>query len=568
MSNSMKYKSSERSGLGWVLLALCFAAPWLIPVHSDPWTTLHSEVIAGLAVAVLAIWVVLNSARLELDALSLGFALAAMIPLLQALGGLFVFPGEAPIVSVYLLGFAVAVATARLCEVEASGRLPDALFAGLVVAALVSTGLALAQWFQLDWGPLMAPVAVGTRSMANVGQANELSTLLVWGLVGLWWSNSRRSIGGAVTFLAAAVLLLGIATTQSRTGWLSVGLLLVVGVLSPQPLNTIRYRAAFVALGVWFLALVLGWSEATAFVGAGGAEALDSRLASGRRPEIWALMIDGISHRPWLGYGWNQGRLVQLGELPNYAHMKIGIQHAHNLVLDLMVWNGVPLGLALAGLLAAWFWWQLRRTVTESQALLLLGLAVFVMHCFLELPHCKAFFLAPAALMMGLLNAHSGLPVLLRVPRSVSVALVSAISGFLVVAWIEYRALELDVQSNRLRAAWLGTQSSDPAPDIYVLRALQTALLNLRIQPRPDMELKQIEQLRLTSVRYPTEFTLRRYAMAAALNGQPAFARKAWWTRCMLFLRESCDSAHLARNELENEHAGMQAAPPASPAKP
>lgn len=554
----MKYNSSERTGLGWALLALCFAAPWLIPVHTDPWPTLYSEVTSGLAVAVLAIWVVLSRTRLELDALSLGFAFAAAIPLLQAIVGLFAFPGEAPMVSVYLLGFAVAVATARLCEVEEPGRLPDALFAGLIVAALASTALALAQWLQLDWGPLLAPVAVGTRSMANVGQANELSTLLVWGLVGLWWSNSRRSIGGAVTFLAAAALLLGVASTQSRTGWLGVGLLLALGVLSPRPLKTHRHRAAFIVLGLWFLALILGWTEATAIVGAGGAEALDSRLTSGRRPEIWALMIDGISHRPWLGYGWNQGRLVQLAELPNYAHMKIGIQHAHNLVLDLMVWNGVPLGLTLAGLLGAWFWWQLRRTVTESQALLVLGLAVFMMHCFLELPHSKAFFLAPAALMMGLLNAHSGLPVLIRFPRFASVALVSAIGGFLVLVWLEYRALELDVQSNRLRAAWLGTQPSDPAPDIHVLRALQAALLNLRIQPRSGMELEQIEQLRLTSVRYPTEFTLRRYATAAALNGQPAAAKEALRSRCMLFLREQCDDANLA--------ADAQAAPSSPPA--
>ena len=567
----MKYNSSERTGLGWILLALCFAAPWLIPVHSDPWTTLYSEVIAGLAVSVLAVWVILlHSTRLEFDALSVGFALAAMIPLLQALGGLFAFPGEAPIVSVYLLGFAVAVATARWCEVERPGRLPDALFCGLVVAALASTALALAQWLQLDWGPLLAPVAVGTRSMANVGQANELSTLLVWGLVGLWWSNSRRSIGGAVTFLAAAALLLGVASTQSRTGWLGVGLLLVFGILSPRPLKTTRYRAAFVALGVWFLALVLGWTEATATIGAGGAEGLDSRLTSGRRPEIWALMIDGISHRPWFGYGWNQGRLVQVTELPNYAHVKISIQHAHNLVLDLMVWNGVPLGLALAAFLGAWFWWQLRSTATESQALLLLGLAVFVMHCFLELPHCKAFFLAPAALMMGLLNAHAGLPALIRVPRSASVALVSAISGFLIVVWMDYRALELDQQSHRLRAAWLGTQSSAPAPDTHVLRALQAALFNLRIKPRPGMELEQIEQLRLNSVRYPTEFTLRRYAMAAALNGQPAAAKEALWARCMLFSREPCDGAHLLRSALESEHTSShaQAAPSSTDVRP
>lgn len=546
---------SEPSGLGWVLLAVCLSAPWLIPVHTEPWPTLYSEVAAGLVAVPLAVWALgARRGRLELDALSIGFALVALVPLLQAAYGLFAFPTEAPVVSLYLVGLALAVAVARRSEAYAPGRLPDALFAGLVIASLASTALALAQWLYLDWGPLLAAIPGGVRTVANVGQTNELSTLLVWGLVGLWWAHLHRRIGGGVAVLAAATVLVGVASTQSRTGWLAVGLLLITAVVSPAPLGSAKHRVAFIGLGLWFVVLVLGWPAATQLVEGGEALSLDERLSAGQRPEIWAMMIDGIQHRPWFGYGWNQGRLVQLGELPNYADLKIGVQHAHNLVLDLMVWNGVPLGLGLTALLGAWFWWQLRRATTAAQILLILALSTFMLHCMLELPHCKAFFLVPAALMMGTLNARSALPVMVRMPRAAATLGVVVLAGALVLMWIEYRRIEVDLQAYRMRAARIGNLPPPPAPDILVLSALQSALVNLRIEPRADMDVKDLDRLRLTAIRYPIESALFRYAKAAALNGQPRAAQESLSRWCLLFPRERCDVARSAWGEFVTEH--------------
>jgi O-antigen ligase len=551
----MNPTKNESSGLGWVLLAVCLSAPWLIPVHTDPWPTLFSEVAAGMVAVPLAVWVLAaRRGRLELDALSIGFALAALVPLLQAACGLFLFPAEAPVVSLYLVGLALAVAVARRSEDFAPGRLPDALFAGLVIASIASTALALAQWLHPDWGTLSAAIPGGVRTGANVGQTNELSTLLVWGLVGLWWAHLHRRIGGLVSTLAAAFLLLGVASTQSRTGWLAVALLLITAVVSPGPLGSAKHRAAFMGLGLWFVLLVLSWTAATNLVGGSEARSFEHQLSGNGRPEIWAMMIDGIRHRPWFGYGWNQGRLVQLGELPNYAELKIGVQHAHNLVLDLMVWNGVPLGLSFAALLGAWFWWQLRRAATAAQALLLLALGTFMLHSMLELPHCKVFFLLPAALMMGTLNARSALPVMLRVPRAAAALGVIVLSGALVLMWVEYRRIEVDLLAYRTRMAWNGIAPVPPAPDIRVLRALQSALVNLRIEPRAGMEAEELERLRLTAIRYPIESALFKYAKAAALNGQPRAAQESLSRYCLLFTRERCDVARSAWREFVTEH--------------
>ncbi|MBC7620050.1 MAG: O-antigen ligase C-terminal domain-containing protein [Candidatus Saccharibacteria bacterium] len=516
-------------------------------MHTDPWPTLYSEVVAGLVVLPFAVWVlVVCRGRLEFDAVSIGFALVALVPLLQAAGGLFLFPAEAPVVSIYLVGLSLAVAVARSSEAYAPGRLSDALFAGLAIASLASMALALAQWLHLDWGPLLAAIPGGVRTVANVGQPNELSTLLVWGLVGLWWAHLHRNIGGGVTLLAAAFLLVGVASTQSRTGWLAVGLLFITGVTSPASLGSAKHRVAFMGLGLWFVLLVLVWPAATHLVDGGDALSLEAQLSTGQRPEIWAMMIDGIRHQPWFGYGWNQGRLVQLSVLPNYSDLKIGVQHAHNLILDLLVWNGVPLGLSFAGLLGAWFWWQLRRTVTAAQVLLLLALCTFMLHCMLELPHCKAFFLVPVALIMGTLNARSAMPNMFRLPRVAVVLSVVVLAGALVLMWIDYRRIEVDLLAYRMRVARIGHVPQPRAPNIYVLNGLQSALLNLRIEPHAGMDAADLERLRLTAIRYPIESALFKYAKSAALNGQPHAAQESLSRWCLLFPRENCEIARTA----------------------
>lgn len=549
--NAMK---NEKTGLGWSLLALCMSLPWLVPVRLEPWATFYSEAIAGLVAVPLAVWLVAKSrAPLNLDWLSIAFLLVSAVPLLQGGFGMLGFPAEAYVISLYLVGFAVTVAVARRTEEMVPGRLFDALFAGLVIASLVSSGLALAQWLRLDWSPFLGSAPVGGRPVANVGQANELSTLLMWGLVGVWWAQVTRRIGGATALAAAALLLVGVASTQSRTGWLAVGLLFAVAMVGPASLGSAKHRRSFAGLASWFVVLTLAWPMLTLGLGVGEANSLSDRMTVGPRREIWAMMIDGIMHKPWFGFGWNQGRMVQLGELPNYADLKIGIQHAHNIVLDLMVWNGAPLGLTLAALLAAWFWWHIRRAKTAAQILLLLALSCFMLHALLELPHCKAFFLVPAALMMGMLNAQSDAPIIFRVPRVVSAVAVMLLAGALTLTWVEYQRIEADLLSYRMRMARLGDLKVPPAPEIHILSGLQSPLVNMRIEPRAAMG-DDLERLRLTANRYPIETVLLKYAKAAALNQQPAAAQESLLRWCLLFTSDRCDVARTAWEEFLNEH--------------
>ena len=77
---------------------------------------------------------------------------------------------------------------------------------------------------------------------------------------------------------------------------------------------------------------------------------------------MWQQVGYAVAQSPWLGYGWNQtptahaaGAIAFPGSVPyNYAH---------NFVMDMLAWNGLPLGLLLCSAITWWFFTRIRTSV-------------------------------------------------------------------------------------------------------------------------------------------------------------------------------------------------------------
>ncbi len=539
-------QSNQPVGIGWALWPVLAALPWLLPTHAEPWTTFYIELLMAGVLVPVACWAIFAArGDWRADKLVVVVALVACIPLLQALGGLFTFPGEAILIALYVTGFALTVWVARRAEEVAPLRLVEALLASLVVAALASTGMALYQWLGLDSLGWMIANSLGGRPIANIGQPNNLSTLLVWGLIAIWWGYSRQSLGRGIATLAAAYLLVGIALTQSRTGMVAVLMLASAALLGRQRFRAYPRVSVVIALLAWFALLVFGLEPASQLLQLGVPRTLDDQVAAGARPMAWAMMLEAVSQRPWLGYGWNQSVQAHVGLSGQYPDLHQTFQFAHNVVLDLMLWNGVPLGLLLAGGMAMWFWLQLRGSLTLERSLLLLALGVFLLHAMLELPHALAFFLLPVAVMMGTLSAWRPAGVVFTAPR-IAVGLAVLIhAGAVVLIFDEYRKIESDLTAYRMREARIGNLVEKPAPEVFMLSGLQAGLIDLRIKPQRGMGATELERLRLTVVRYPSAGGLLRYSRACALNGRLGEARWALAVLCRLNSKDVCQNAAL-----------------------
>lgn len=535
--------TNERTGLGWALWVVAAALPWLVPFHAEPWAAFYSEALAAAVMLPVAIWTVQRGrGAWQVDALAAAVLALSVVPLVQAGLGLFVFEGEAWLVALYLAGFAAVVLVARRAQHLAPLRLADAMFASIAVAALLSVGLALYQWLGQEWlGILVSQVFFG-RAYANVGQPNNLATLLCWGLVAVWWGHARGKVGPIAVLLAAAFLVAGVVLTRSRTGFLEVAVIAAAAIYLRRRHAVGPTFSVVLMLLAWFV-LLATFEPAIQRLLLGEVAAVRSQTSIGSRPAIWKAVLEAIAQRPWFGYGWNQGVQGHLAVADRYPDLHLIVHHAHNLLLDLMVWNGVPIGLAIAGGLGLWARAQWRACQTLQQRLLLLALALLLMHSMLELPHAYLYFLLPAGAMMGTLGAMGGSRAVASIPRGLVALATILLGSVLVFAVGDYHAIEEDMSAARMRAAQIHNPHPSPEPTPVVLSYLHTALKRLRAEPGRGLSTGELAEMRRTLERYPGYGGLFRYARASASQGQVDEARWALDRLCLLNPASDCESA-------------------------
>lgn len=526
----------------WAVWSVLAAVPWLVPTHVDPWPTFYPEASCALVLGAAALVLALRErGTWPLGLLAAAaFALAA-VPALQAASGLFVFPREAALIGLCLAGFAGAVLLGRKA---AHGPLLDALFASFAIAALLSAGLAIYQWLGLDaLGLLVAPSVRGGRPAANVGQPNNLATLLVWGLIGFWWAWAKGRLGGRLCVAAAVLLLAGLALTESRTGWLAVALLTAAAVAGRRSLLPRHGAAVALGLALVFVAFVALLAPASDLLLRDTPRPLEQQFAAGKRPLIWRLALAAIAERPWTGWGWNQGVRAHVELAPRFEGLNVAVGHAHNLVLDLLVWNGVLLGSVVVAGLAWWCWRRVREARTAPQQLVLLALAAPGLHAMLELPHVYAFFFLPAGVLMGAAEGLSPAARAWPLPRAAALALAAALTGLVGLAWHEYGRIEDNVASHRLREANIGLRAPPPAPQVLLLQPLMQVLQDLRTEPRRGMTAEERARLHAAALRLPSLSAQFRDAEAAALNGDTKAAAWSLGRLCLMHTAAECVAA-------------------------
>lgn len=534
--------ASRPSGLGWPLWIVAASLPWLLPTHSDPWTTFYSELLMAAVLLPLLGWsLYVSTHSWAVSRLALFLVSVSVVPVFQSITGLLIFPGDAVLFVSYIFAFAVAVSLGQRAQLIESYRLADCLFASLVIAALLSTGLALYQWLGLDGlGVLVPSMEVGGgRAVAHVGQANNLSALLVWGVGGLWWGYSRRHIGGIGVALAVAFLLLGVVLTGSRTGCAQVAFLAVMALVCGRPRFLRRQVLAVVLLGGWFVALLFALPVVSELLF--GAVAREM-LSVGIRPKFWLMAFEALADRPLWGYGWNQVVAVHVALADKYPGLNTVMGHAHNVLLDLLLWNGVVLGGVLIVGIVWWGWNQVRVVTTETHGIILTVLGIFFIHAMLELPHLYEFFLLPVGLMVGMVSALNPMKVVTTLPRAFMAVVGLGLAVLLVIMFRDYSLIEKNLTAQRMVAARITGAVVPASPNVIVLRSLQNALERLRTEPRRNMSREELDGFRRAVLHYPTTGGVFRYAQSAALNHQFDESKWALQLICNLKSPKVCDA--------------------------
>ena len=510
-----------------LLALLCLGLAWLVPNHYPPWSSFYNESCAGLAVLMLALAQARGNWSRPAPRIVWVVSATAAIPWLQWACGQLAFSGDALVSSLYVLGLAAAIAVGHAWACRA--RLDAAVHLAVTVlaAALISTVLAMMQGFLVgDPGIWIMDAEPGMRPYANLGQPNNLATLIGFGLMGVLLLYERGKLQASVSVLLAAVLLGGLAMTQSRTALVSGPATLLGLWLAKQRGVALKTRLRWVGLAVgvhWLLTWVWPTLQNTLLF-TSASVGVAQRGGGSVRLSVWREMIDALSARPWQGFGWLQVGEAQLSVAERFASVHEMWLHAHNLFLDLLLWCGLPIGLLLSGAILYWYVSRVRRVATLEAVLALLSVTWFGVHAMLELPHHYAYFLVPTGLWIGQIEsaiAARGGPG----PRWNLVPLALALAMTLGI-WRDYRAVEDDFRLVRFENLRIGSvRATQPAPDAPLLSSLTAFLRFSRTEPVAGMSKEQMALMESVGKRYPYAPSLYRWARTLALNGRPDEAR-------------------------------------------
>lgn len=318
----------------------------------------------------------------------------------------------------------IACALAALAARAAQSAGPDGIDAftpfaiGMVVVGLLSAGVAMEQVFRPDApdGNFIARSGLPGRAVGNLRQPNHLASLLVWSIIALVplmeWRRVPRWLGAIV----GAVLALGVILSGSRTG--QYGGLAVLVLWGACDFRLSRTSRAMLAIGLPLVALTL-WLGVAAYLSSQhqvfGAQA---RLSEGDSSHfaIWRNAVEMIRQQPWIGVGWGEFNFAWT--LTPFPDRPVAFfDHTHNLPLQLMVELGLPVSLAVLGLLLVALWQGARRAWSEpgsaghgARAAWVM-VALIAVHSLDEYPLWYAYFLLPAAWAWGFALGSGPAPV-------------------------------------------------------------------------------------------------------------------------------------------------------------
>lgn len=519
---------------------------WNLPNHYPLWTTFHSELVTSVGVCLLFLGVLWPLAarpgggkqqasnqatlRLSLPASAWAWVIVALLPIVQYLAGSLVFRGDAALGFMYALGAALSLYTGSLWAAQAGcAHALRVLFVTVVLGGLAAAGLALAQWVRLPTPGWWAMELISDRPYGNFAQPNLFGLLMVISIVAATALFEMRVLAHRVSYyLLVFVLGWAMLVCESRASLVALLTISACWWATRHRVSTrLRAREVLLGLGVGFAIYhALAPIEEALFL---KAEVNREILDAGLRKWIWLHFVAAIIEHPWAGYGFGQG-VAALREVATQVHPSRNTIYAHNFILDLMTWYGVPIGLALSAALGGWLLSWLRKTpdaeLSAQRHWVFAVWLALVIQSLLEFPYAHTFFLFPAALLAGVVV---GLPAKVSSRASVvrftvsRFALAFAAIGMLLLVALtsDYLQLEDDFRFNRFaRANFVDRPEHQPLVQPWVLD--QLAALNATAQYRigSHMPTKELAQLGVVARRFHLLPTRMDYAKALALNGR------------------------------------------------
>ncbi|WP_180180621.1 PglL family O-oligosaccharyltransferase [Acinetobacter sp. YH01021] len=514
-----------------LIAAILISLAWLMPIHYRPWVTYTGELYAFFSLFALA--AICLKEKLKVPGISLSLLLLACVPFIHFLTGQVFFFSTAMMGFIFVFSFWLAsVLGYHLSRGNYSREETFTHLSYVFLASGTITGLiALSQWSNLDSVlPGMVNISGTQRPYANFAQPNNMATFLVMALMSCLYLYEKKKIQTRWLFACAAVIVMGVALSQSRTAWVAATAIILY-LAFYQYKGIIRLKWYYST--AWFL-FFISCIVAFPLLSQLAAQAIDANVVQSRdvvaratgdmsRIAIWQQMLIAIQAQPWFGYGWYQTS-VAFVSISDTVQGPVWIRSAHNFILDFLLWNGLIIGLPFLAYFG-YLGYQLQRWVNTPESVIgILMIGAFVTHAMFEFPQHYAYFLLPIGFIIGTVLAQRvdiyktfTLPSwFMKVTFAVGIILIAVI-------YRDYDTAVLKLgQSIRYEKQPEKITNEKP---IYLLTEFNHRIAWIRLNPYSKASAEQIQEGEQMVLSYPTKCNLIKYAKLLVFNGYEAEAK-------------------------------------------
>ena len=520
--------TKPHSKFWFYLFAFSLALSWILPNHALPWRSFHKDLWILMWLICASIWILFASEDpLVLTKSSLVIITSSLIPIFQYKFNLIATFGQAVISSGYVLACGTALFIAQQPLQKNNYYLVHCLFIGIGVACVLCFSIQTAQWLSIYDDNLLTiigffilPIANGDRPSANLLQPNLLATLFIWGVIAGFWGYLHKVFHHILLIPYLMCISFGLALTQSRIG--IVELFVLTAVMWFWRKHLPGKKCFYVCVALTCQTVLLYFFLPTLSTHLNNLDTsrnYASLFQDNVRITAYQIFFDAIWQRPWFGYGMSNLNNAYLELASTQIDQSLNFNHSHNLVLDLTLWLGVPLGTLFIGGFIYWLRLAITSVADVRQATLLAAVVSFAMHTIVELPHQYAIYLVPLFIFVGSIKTCDINKSTCKITRNVALFVTASLAVVILTTARDYLRYEEYYSAWLFERQKIGRLTKAAQPRLLVLHQLDNVMTLQRMLPQPNETQENLKWMHFAVRGEPSQVAYFNYVVAMALNG-------------------------------------------------
>lgn len=451
-----------------ILSAIFFVLSWII----YPYNSIIPNFLPELCAFISAFFFISSSFDKKLKTLAIinCFFIISFIPLIQHIFGQIIYFQTTLFTFIYIFTFSFVV-----LNTSNHPHLFNKFIYLLIISALLNSVVSIFQILNFEENFYFMLELQGSRVYGNLGQPNNLSTLIILAFIGSIYLYQIDKLNKKSVSIITLITILTISLTQSRTGFLNLILFFILLLINHNTLN-LKIKKNTILINIILFSSIFKFTNDIFYFLTNilhiniikNIRKIETNIINDGRIDIWIRSLELISENPILGIGFNQNSISNLNSL-NIEGLTGWFSSSHNIVIDIILWCGLIIG----GLIIYLFIYILLKYKNTNNLKAIFSyfmILCIIFHSLLELPLHYSYFLFTLAFLFGILLSHE----VKKSKKNINTNIIklSLIFGFILIPTIniEYlNSIDDQIKANYLELErTLNREKSYVLPTTYI----------------------------------------------------------------------------------------------------